>query len=86
MDNCAIYHIQDIFEYLQSVGVRAIFLPPYSPDLNPIEELFSYIKYYLKEHDEVIQALNGDLVEVVRSAFNSITPNHCKAWIRHAIP
>ena len=66
------------------MGILVIFLPPYSPDLNPIEELFSQIKYYLKEHDEIIQALNNSPIEIIKSAFNQITPEHCKAWIRHA--
>ena len=47
LDNCSIHHIQEVTDYLQSVGVLTFFLPPYSPDLNPIEELFSYLKYYI---------------------------------------
>ena len=31
-----------------------MFLPPYCPDFNPAEELFSYVKYYLREHDEIL--------------------------------
>ena len=34
-----------------------MFVPPYSPDLNPVEELISAIKYYLKEHDDILQAM-----------------------------
>ena len=34
-----------------------IYLPTYSPDLNPIEETFSYVKYYLKDHNEVLQSV-----------------------------
>ena len=85
MDNCSIHHIQEVADYLQSVGILVIFLPPYSTDLNPIEELFSFLKYYyLKEHDEIIQALNNSPIEVIKSAFNEITPDYCKGWIRHA--
>ena len=32
------------------------FLPPYNPDMNPVENVFSYIKYYLK-HDDILQIL-----------------------------
>ena len=70
MDNCSIHHIQEVADYLQSVGILVIFLPPYSPDLNP---LFSFLKYYLKEHDEIIQALNNSPIEVIKSAFNETT-------------
>ena len=54
--------------YLQSVGIVVIFLPPYSPDLNPIEEMFSFIKYYLRQHDDVIQAFNGNPIELIKGA------------------
>ena len=84
MDNCSIHHVQEVADYLQSVGIPLIYLPPYSPDLNPIEELFSFLKYYLKQHDDVIQALNNNPIEVIKSAFNEITPALCKAWIKHA--
>ena len=85
MDNCTIHHISDVIDFLLSVGILVIYLPPYSPDLNPIEELFSFLKYYLKQHDEVIQALNSNPIEVIKSAFNEITRDHCKAWVRHAV-
>ena len=84
MDNCSIHHVQEVADYLQSVGIPLIYLPPYSPDLNPIEELFSFLKYYLKQHDDVIQALNNNPIEIIKSAFNEITPALCKAWIKHA--
>ena len=47
MDNCKIHHVADVIELFQSVGILVLFLPPYSPDFNPIEETFSYVKYYL---------------------------------------
>ena len=40
-DNCAIHHILEVWPMLEEVGVPVHFLPPYSPDLNPIEEAFS---------------------------------------------
>ena len=54
MDNCAIHHVLSALKVLSDAGILAIFLPPYSPDLNPAEELFSFVKYYLKEHDDVL--------------------------------
>ena len=42
------------------------FLPPYSPDLNPIELTISCIKHYLQEHQEIIQAANN-LSDVIKS-------------------
>ena len=41
MDNCAIHHIREVVSMIEDVGALVHFLPPYSPDLNPIEEAFS---------------------------------------------
>ena len=41
MDNYSIHHIGSIAEMVQGVGALVHFLPPYSPDYNPIEEAFS---------------------------------------------
>ena len=57
MDNCSIHHVDAIKELIQDAGILLIYLPPYSPDLNPIEETFSSVKYYLKDHDEILQCV-----------------------------
>lgn len=59
---------------LQTAGIIALLLPPHSPDLNPIEEAFNYIKKYLRKHDDVLQAVNNP-TDVMQAAFDSIT-NH----------
>ena len=38
MDNCSIHHVLPVSETLSQMGILTIFLPPYSPDMNPIEE------------------------------------------------
>lgn len=49
MDNARVHSIRDLSEYSwQHFGVIILFLPPYSPDLNPIERVFSYCKSYFK--------------------------------------
>ena len=57
-----------------------VFLPPYSPDYMPIELCFSYIKYYLKSHDEILQAISDPNV-IIKSAFDSVTKEQCNNWI-----
>ena len=47
IDNCSIHHV----DIIKDAGIVVFFLPAYSPDLSPIKELFSSIKYYLKDHD-----------------------------------
>ncbi|OCB88511.1 hypothetical protein A7U60_g4326 [Sanghuangporus baumii] len=49
MDNCPIHKAPKIRELIESRGVRLEFLPPYSPDYNPIELAFSIIKSRLKQ-------------------------------------
>ena len=43
MDNCSVHHVEEVTELLRQAGIIVLFLPPYSPDLNPIEEAFGYI-------------------------------------------
>lgn len=83
MDNLSVHHVDEITDLFQQHGILLLFLPAYSPDLNPIEELFSYVKYYLKKHDELLQ-VTPDPTPVIQSAFNSITSEHCLSWIRHS--
>ena len=47
MDNVAIHHMEQITDIIHGVGALVRWLPPYSPDLNPIEEVFSQVKSYL---------------------------------------
>ena len=44
LDNCSIHHVPQVAQSIQDVGALLIYLPPYSPDLNPIEELFQRSK------------------------------------------
>ena len=53
MDNCSFNHVQDTINLIHSVGRLLLFLPPYSPDLNPIEECLSKVKIFLKEHEQL---------------------------------
>ena len=46
LDNCSVHHVQEVSKLLDEAGILHFFLPPYSPDFNPAEEMFSYIKYY----------------------------------------
>ena len=45
----AVHHARAVRNLLDSSGVRYIYLPPYSPDLNPIEKLWSKVKAFLRK-------------------------------------
>lgn len=61
MDNAAFHKSKRTRELIESVGCRLIFLPPYSPDLNPIEKFWANMKKWIKEKitqfDELYDAL-----------------------------
>ena len=80
LDNCSIHHVENVVTLLQQSGILVLFLPPYSPDFNPIELTFSYLKKYLQEHDEMIQATNN-LTDVLKSAMDNINKEYCSKWI-----
>jgi len=49
MDNLRTHHIQAVGELLHGAGADVLYLPPYSPDLNPIEKLWSKVKAILRK-------------------------------------
>ena len=84
MDNCSVHHNEPVITLLRQAGIVALFLPPYSPDLNPLEEVFSYVKGYLKKHDSILQYI-PDPSDVIKDAFDSLTIAHCNAFIHHCV-
>jgi transposase len=50
MDNASFYHSERIEQMCSRKGVKLVYLPPYSPDLNPIEEFFSELKAFIQRH------------------------------------
>ena len=53
LDNASIHHLERIEEIITGVGAKILFLPPYSPDLMPLEEVFAKVKLILKANDKV---------------------------------
>ena len=50
MDNASFRHLERIREMYEKAGVKLVYLPPYSPDFNPIEEFFSELKAFIKRN------------------------------------
>ena len=69
-------------------GMRLLYLPPYSPDFNPIEESFLCIKAWIHSHrDEVLIEMDGGLEsrlhEILWEAvFMSVTEDKVQGWFR----
>jgi len=61
------------------IGARLVYLPPYSPDFNPIEEAFSAVKAFLKRHEEeFIDA--ASLQWLIHQAAVSISSDDARGW------
>jgi transposase len=50
MDNASFHHTERIAQMCADAGVKLMYLPPYSPDLNPIEEFFAELKAFIKRN------------------------------------
>lgn len=66
-------------------GVRVEYLPPYSPDLNPIEETFSKIKHFLRQHQDYYLATTDDgILYDMYEVMDIITPEDAAGYYGHA--
>ena len=83
MDNLSVHHTDEVLGLFDQAGIPVFFLPPYSPDLNPAEECFSYVKAYLRKHDSVLQHI-PDPTPIINAAFQSVTVDHSRSWIQHS--
>jgi transposase len=80
MDNLSAHKGERIRELVESAGCELLYLPPYSPNLNPIEEAFSKIKGLLrKAQGRSRQAL----VEAMGKALDSVTAQDAKGYFEH---
>jgi transposase len=50
MDNASFHKSQNTRELIESIGCKLIFLPPYSPDLNPIEKFWANMKRWIRDN------------------------------------
>jgi transposase len=87
IDNASIHKVAGIREMVEEHGARLLYLPAYSPDLNPIELGFSTIKTWLDTNqDRINQELdteNGVVYNVFREAVHTVTAEHAREWYEH---
>ena len=83
MDNASIHKVEHVIDLLSGVGVLIRFLPPYSPDLNPIEEVFAEVKHYLQANNTLLNTtLSSEAL--ILMAFNSVSISNCNTYIHHS--
>ena len=83
MDNASIHHVQEVVSTIEAVGALVKFLPPYSPDLNPIEEVFSEVKHWIKSNDVVFQCTQNPRA-LLTMAFGEVSSENCRSYIKHS--
>lgn len=80
LDNLPVHKVAGLEEVAQKYGARLLYLPPYSPDFNPIELAFSKLKTWLR----TAQARTRDVLEdAIRVAAEWITAADAKNWFDH---
>lgn len=83
LDNASIHHVNFVLETILSVGALVRFLPPYSPDMNPIEEVFGEVKHFLQANGSAFQATSSPR-SIILMAFASVSIHNCNSYITHA--
>jgi transposase len=78
MDNLGSHKSEDIRKMIRAVGARIFFLPAYSPDLNPIEQLFSKIKHHMRA---AMARSVGAVHDAVANALEAVTPTECSHYL-----
>lgn len=81
MDNLSSHKGPKIRKALEEVGARLVFLPPYSPDFNPIEQVFSKLKALLRKAKE--RTLDG-LWDRLGKVLDQFPPDECRRYFRHS--
>ena len=81
LDNLSVHKAASIREAIAARECELLFLPPYSPDLTPIEQAFSKIKALLRG---LGARTREALLEAVRLAVAAITPEDAAGWFSHA--
>jgi len=77
MDNLSSHKVKGAIDPIIAVGAKVMYLPPYSPDLNPIEMMWSKMKAYLRK----VKARTKTLLEAaIAEALRSITEADILAW------
>ena len=80
MDNLKPHKAKGVREAIEAAGAALLYLPPYSPDLNPIEQAFAKLKALLRKAAErSIEALWTR----IGTLLDDFTPQECAAYLRH---
>mgnify|MGYP002947523456 FL=1 len=77
MDNMRSHHAKIVKQVLDESEIKYLYLPPYSPDLNPIEKMWSKLKAYLRK--EKVRVVS-ELPAAIERAFSTVRVSDCLGW------
>jgi transposase len=80
MDNLAAHKVAGVRTAIEAAGARLVYLPPYSPDLNPIELAFAKLKGLLRSAAERVVE---NLEQRIGQLLDRFTPRECSRYFRH---
>jgi transposase len=80
MDNLSSHKVAGVRQMIEGRGAKLIYLPPYSPDLNPVEECWSKLKAFLRKAKA---RTREPLEEAIRQALKTITRTDIIGWMTH---
>src|SRR5687768_7876033 len=78
MDNLSTHKVAGVEEAIRAAGASVLYLPSYSPDLNPIEQLFAKLKALLRK---AAARTRDALWETIGTSLDAFTPNECQNYI-----
>ena len=84
MDNASIHHVEEVSNLIEGqAGTKLCYLPPYSPDLNPVEGVFSQVKSMMKENRELFEITSSPRA-FLAMLFATVTTEDCIGHIKHS--
>src|ERR1039458_2690860 len=86
MDNFSAHKVAGVEELIQAAAAELLYLPPYSPDLNPIEKAWAKLKQLLRTAKaRTAEARTAEaLDQAIAELLPQITPENAQAWFRHS--
>ena len=81
LDNLPAHKVAGVREAIEAAGAQLLYLPPYRPDFNPIEQAFAKLKALLRS---AIARTVPDLWTAIRHAFTAFSPDECQRYLTNS--
>ena len=82
LDNAKNHYDEEAIAMIEATGAGVVFLPPYSPELNPIEHIWAKVKSFIKK---TLISNTEELYQAIASALKTISPDDAKNSFQHGL-